>query len=62
MQLKFENPDAKIIAHPECEEIVLEKADFVKRIVIEDDRRAILVQHTPKGDIPPSLVLVKSPG
>lgn len=29
---------------------VLEKADLVKRIVIEDDRRAILVQLTPKGE------------
>jgi MarR family 2-MHQ and catechol resistance regulon transcriptional repressor len=28
----------------------LEKADLVKRIVIEDDRRAIMVQLTPKGE------------
>jgi quinolinate synthase len=29
MQLKFENPDALLIAHPECEEIILNKADFI---------------------------------
>jgi quinolinate synthase len=28
-QLKFENPDALIIAHPECEESLLNKADFI---------------------------------
>jgi MarR family 2-MHQ and catechol resistance regulon transcriptional repressor len=28
----------------------LEKADLVKRFVIEDDRRAIMVQLTPKGE------------
>ncbi len=27
--LKLENPDAKLIAHPECEESVLDKADFI---------------------------------
>ncbi len=29
VKLKFENPDAKIIAHPECEDAVLKHADFV---------------------------------
>ena len=29
VQLKSENPDAKLIAHPECQEPVLELADFV---------------------------------
>ncbi len=29
IDLKLENPDAKIIAHPECEEIVLNHADFI---------------------------------
>jgi len=28
-KLKFENPQALIIAHPECEEIILSKADFI---------------------------------
>ncbi|MBM4176156.1 MAG: quinolinate synthase NadA [Ignavibacteria bacterium] len=28
-QLKFQNPKALLIAHPECEEIVLEQADFI---------------------------------
>ena len=29
MQLKIENPKAKLIAHPECQGAVLELADFV---------------------------------
>ena len=29
IDLKLEYPDAKIIAHPECEEIVLNLADFI---------------------------------
>ncbi|MBK8550523.1 MAG: quinolinate synthase NadA [Ignavibacteria bacterium] len=29
MRLKFENPDALLIAHPECEESVLSNADFI---------------------------------
>jgi quinolinate synthase len=29
IDLKLEHPDAKIIAHPECEDIILIKADFI---------------------------------
>lgn len=29
VELKMENPDAKLIAHPECKAVVLEMADFV---------------------------------
>ena len=29
IQLKLEHPDAMLIAHPECEDVVLDKADFV---------------------------------
>lgn len=29
ISLKLENPDAKLIAHPECEESILDKADFI---------------------------------
>ena len=29
MRLKFENPDALLIAHPECEEAVLNNADYI---------------------------------
>lgn len=29
IDLKIQNPDAKIIAHPECEEIILNHADFI---------------------------------
>ncbi|MEO8664523.1 MAG: quinolinate synthase NadA [Ignavibacteria bacterium] len=28
-RLKFENPEALLIAHPECEEVILSKADFI---------------------------------
>lgn len=28
-KLKFDNPEALLIAHPECEEVVLSKADFI---------------------------------
>ena len=29
IDLKLENPDAKLIAHPECEESILNRADFI---------------------------------
>ncbi len=29
IDLKVQNPDAKIIAHPECEEVILNHADFI---------------------------------
>jgi quinolinate synthase len=29
IQLKVENPNALLIAHPECEEVILNKADFI---------------------------------
>lgn len=29
LKLKFENPNAKIIAHPECEDVILKHADFI---------------------------------
>ena len=29
LRLKLEHPEAKLIAHPECEEIILDKADFI---------------------------------
>ena len=29
IELKLEHPDAKLIAHPECEDVILDKADFV---------------------------------
>jgi quinolinate synthase len=29
IKLKIQNPDAKIIAHPECEAVILEHADFI---------------------------------
>jgi quinolinate synthase len=29
LHLKMEHPDAKIIAHPECEEVILDQADFI---------------------------------
>jgi quinolinate synthase len=29
VKLKSQNPNAQLIAHPECEEVILEKADFI---------------------------------
>jgi quinolinate synthase len=29
IELKLEHPEAKLIAHPECEDVILDKADFV---------------------------------
>jgi quinolinate synthase len=29
IKLKSQNPNAQLIAHPECEEVILEKADFI---------------------------------
>lgn len=29
VKLKAQNPNAQLIAHPECEEVILEKADFI---------------------------------
>jgi quinolinate synthase len=29
IRLKIENPDAKLIAHPECKAVILEMADFI---------------------------------
>ena len=29
IELKLEHPDAKLIAHPECEDVILDRADFV---------------------------------
>lgn len=29
MQLKLENPDAEVIAHPECEKVILDQAHFI---------------------------------
>ena len=51
--LKLENPDAKLIAHPECEESVLDKADFVGstsallNFVQTDDSKKFIVATEP---------------
>lgn len=49
LQLKFENPEALIIAHPECEESLLNKADFIGstsallKFVQENDAKEFIV-------------------
>jgi quinolinate synthase len=49
IELQLQNPDAKLIAHPECEESLLSKADFVGstsrllNFVTEDDSRSFIV-------------------
>jgi len=51
--LKLENPDAKLIAHPECEESVLDKADFIGstsallNFVQTDDSKKFIVATEP---------------
>ena len=51
--LKLENPDAKLIAHPECEVSVLDKADFVGstsallNFVQTDDSKKFIVATEP---------------
>lgn len=53
MMLRLENPDAKIIAHPECEEVVLEESDFIGstskllKFVQEDSAPAYIVVTEP---------------
>jgi quinolinate synthase len=49
IKLKIENPDAKLIAHPECKEPILELADFVGsttallNYTIKDDSKRYIV-------------------
>lgn len=51
--LKLEHPDAKVIAHPECEEHILKKADFIGstsallNYVINDSGREFIVATEP---------------
>ncbi|MEP7147166.1 MAG: quinolinate synthase NadA [bacterium] len=63
--LKFENPDALLIAHPECEETVLSKADFIGstsgllKFVTESSAKEFIVATEP-GII--HQMLLKNPG
>ncbi|HTM46568.1 MAG TPA: quinolinate synthase NadA [Polyangiaceae bacterium] len=51
--LKYQHPEAKIIAHPECEESLLEKADFIGstaallKFVEHDSARCFIVATEP---------------
>jgi len=53
VKLKFENPDAKIIAHPECEDTILKHADFIGstsallNYVITDNANEFIVATEP---------------
>ncbi|MBS1492590.1 MAG: quinolinate synthase NadA [Bacteroidetes bacterium] len=52
-KLKFENPNAKIIAHPECEDTILKHADFIGstsallNYVIQDSGNEFIVATEP---------------
>jgi quinolinate synthase len=52
-KLKFENPNAKIIAHPECEDTILKHADFIGstsallNFVIQDPGNEYIVATEP---------------
>ncbi len=53
LTLKLEHPDAKLIAHPECEEKILEKADYIGSTsglldyVIKSDSKEFIVATEP---------------
>lgn len=53
IKLKFENPNAKIIAHPECEDTILKHADFIGstsallNFVIQDSGNEYIVATEP---------------
>lgn len=53
VKLKFENPNAKIIAHPECEDTILKHADFIGstsallNYVIQDSSNEFIVATEP---------------
>lgn len=53
LTLKLEHPDAKLIAHPECEEKILEKADYIGStsglldFVINSDSNEFIVATEP---------------
>ncbi len=53
IRIKLENPDAKLIAHPECEESILDKADFIGstsallNFVQKDDSKIFIVATEP---------------
>lgn len=54
LQLKVENPQAKVIAHPECEEVVLRHADFIgstSRLLkyVQEDSAAAYIVATETG-------------
>src|SRR5258706_4959930 len=56
LAIKQQHPDAKIIAHPECEEPLLEKADFIGSTAallkyVENDNAAAFIVVTEPGII-----------
>jgi quinolinate synthase len=54
MSIKQQHPDAKIIAHPECEEPLLERADFI-------GSTAALLKYV-ENDNAESFIVVTEPG
>jgi len=54
MAIQLENPGAKIIAHPECEEPLLERADFI-------GSTAALLKYV-ENDNAESFIVVTEPG
>jgi quinolinate synthase len=56
IDLKLEYPEAKIIAHPECEDVILNKADFIGSTskllnFIKDDKSNCYIVATESGII-----------
>jgi quinolinate synthase len=72
MTIKHQHPDAKIIAHPECEEPLLERADFIGSTAallkyVENDNAEAFIVVTEPGIIhqmqkrAPSKLLIPAP-
>ncbi|MBW2423562.1 MAG: quinolinate synthase NadA [Deltaproteobacteria bacterium] len=72
-RLKLEHPEAEVLAHPECDQAVLDQADFIasttgiiKRAIEHPDRPAIVatedgVFHAIQKQVPDK-VLIQAPG
>jgi quinolinate synthase len=72
IDLKVKHPEAKIIAHPECEETVLRHADFIGstskllQFVVQDSAQSYIVATEPgilhqMGKLAPTKILIAAP-
>ena len=65
VKLKFEHPDALLIAHPECEESVLSKADYIGstsgllKFVSESEKNKFIVCMADSGNMQSPMLFFK---